>query len=637
MNVWSTTFWNPDDGWDEQKRLVEAILREYPDVILPQVEQEKKRSRKTTARQDYWMSVWGKMLTNPEIEDPESFVARKFRRRFRVPYPLFKEVILPQCVSHNIFETKRECGGTIPIEFKLLIALRILGRDAVADDCSELSFVGESTCHFIFKQFVSNYSRAFYSEYVKFPTAADFMDTMETYRRVGFPGCVGSIDCTHIKWAACAKDKKWKATGKEGYPTLSFQAIVSHDRRCLHISIAFLGSYNDITISKNDVCVQEIVAGSMADVEFILYNEDGVPELCSGGYLLADNGYLKQSVFMCPWKTPSCRQELLWSEWAESVRKDVECFFGLLKARWWYLRNGIRYHSAAVIQDAFMCAGILHNMLLAYDGFLATGQRAWENLNPDEADDEAFFESDIDNEDDNEAYDMPVVNGAGVTTMQQLQQRRHLFRRGPRFNPVRDFTVLRRALVVHFSHQYGIGDLWWPRSLDKKRRVTLRIPAIDVRVLAASNAALYHMPSDLRARDSNGQTYTSRIGDGLFSSLAYKAGDTICTFSGEIISSTERARRTAAGRGGYMLHLNRLQCLDCYDHYLAGKCKASYANSPRMVRYHNDPARAVHANAVLKVNTQRKTHTLVATCSLESQVEILWSYQSAYVYPTPEN
>jgi hypothetical protein len=236
MNVWSKVSGTEVDDWEKQAELItEHILRECPEIVFE--EQENKRRRKTTERADYWDSVWGKMLKNPEIDDPDSFVAGKFRRRFRIPYPLFKDVLLPQCRERNVFEEQRP--SIISIEFKILISLRILGRDAVADACAELSFVGESTCHTIFKQFVKNYSANFYSEYVNYPTGDDLMNIMETYRRLGFPGCVGSIDCTHVKWSACHKDKKWLATGKEGFPTLSFEAVVSHDRRCLHVSVVF--------------------------------------------------------------------------------------------------------------------------------------------------------------------------------------------------------------------------------------------------------------------------------------------------------------------------------------------------------------------------------------------------------------
>lgn len=195
-----------------------------------------------------------------------SVVAAKFRRRFRVPFPMFINILVPQCKEKNIFELKGRGHFTIPIEFKLLIALRILGRDAVADECEELSFVSESTCHYIFKKFVTNYSKHFYDQYVKCPVGNDLLKVMEVYRRLGFPGCVGSIDCTHVKWSMCSKDEKWKASGKEGYPTLSFEAVVTHDRLCIHLSIAFLGSYNDITISKNDIFIQWLLSGLLSNV-----------------------------------------------------------------------------------------------------------------------------------------------------------------------------------------------------------------------------------------------------------------------------------------------------------------------------------------------------------------------------------
>jgi hypothetical protein len=52
----------------------------------------------------------------------------------------------------------------------------------------------------------------------------------------------------------------------------------------------------------------------------------------------------------------------------ESVRKDIECLFGVLKARFCFLKNPIRMHNPVVIEAAFKCSVILHNILLIYDG-----------------------------------------------------------------------------------------------------------------------------------------------------------------------------------------------------------------------------------------------------------------------------
>lgn len=52
-----------------------------------------------------------------------------------------------------------------------------------------------------------------------------------------------------------------------------------------------------------------------------------------GAWLLVDGGYHKWRCLQCPLKHSALAQEKLWSEWAETVRKDVECVFGVLKGR----------------------------------------------------------------------------------------------------------------------------------------------------------------------------------------------------------------------------------------------------------------------------------------------------------------
>ena len=57
-----------------------------------------------------------------------------------------------------------------------------------------------------------------------------------------------------------------------------------------------------------------------------------------------------------------------WSKWVESVRKNVECFFGRLKMRFRCLLNPIWISNEAQIDDMFISCAILHNMLLTWDG-----------------------------------------------------------------------------------------------------------------------------------------------------------------------------------------------------------------------------------------------------------------------------
>ena len=55
-------------------------------------------------------------------------------------------------------------------------------------------------------------------------------------------------------------------------------------------------------------------------------------------------------------------QELL--DLVESVRKDVECLFGIFKARFRFLKLPIEFHNIDTIRDAMRTCCILNNLIL---------------------------------------------------------------------------------------------------------------------------------------------------------------------------------------------------------------------------------------------------------------------------------
>ena len=48
----------------------------------------------------------------------------------------------------------------------------------------------------------------------------------------------------------------------------------------------------------------------------------------------------------------------------ESMRKDVECTFGILKKRWKILNDGLLYRDIKICEKIFVMAECLHNMLV---------------------------------------------------------------------------------------------------------------------------------------------------------------------------------------------------------------------------------------------------------------------------------
>jgi hypothetical protein len=316
------------------------LIREIPCFIEGQA---KRRRRARREKVDLWSTEWGQLLQNPQTNTPGTFEFKKFRLRFRVPFPLFNERIIPAVREAKIFNKER--ASYIPLEFKVMIALRIMGRDTDCDTACELSGVPKSTCNTIFKQFCEGFSHCFYDDFVYFPKdgTEELKKTMDTFARVGFPGAVGSMDVTHFRWFACPEGEYNNCKGKYPYPTLACQAIVDHNRRIFFMSDLYDGRENDKNITSNDDFTYAILNGLFNKVKYKLYDEDGVLHLVEGGYIIVDGGYQSAPCLVDPMHDANGVKEVHWSEFLESVRKDVECAFGILKTRFRMLRNGVDY------------------------------------------------------------------------------------------------------------------------------------------------------------------------------------------------------------------------------------------------------------------------------------------------------
>ena len=309
-----------------------------------------------------WGSAWGRMLCEKDLKDPSSWIAKKFRRRFRLPYSVFL-LLVQKCKHAQVFGASR-----IPTEFKVMVALRILGRGNCADDINELSNIGESTCNVIFHQFCKGMVDSLYNEYVSFPSGEDLKVVEKTYAKFGFPGACGSQDATHLRLGKCPQALTVMATGKEQYPTLAFQCVCGPNRKIFHCSEAYLGSFNDMTITAHDDLCQSIRGGLLDEVESTCIDADGVPRIVKGRYLIVDGGYPKESWLMDPFGLACTMEEKRYSEWLESVRKDIECAFGIIKGRFRLFMQAIQFHKFHQIENAWKAAIMLHNMLISYDG-----------------------------------------------------------------------------------------------------------------------------------------------------------------------------------------------------------------------------------------------------------------------------
>ena len=333
MTSFSKLLCNATDDEVEINRLIDLYILDYEETLLLDhivnaIEPKSfKRKRQLYDRtKSFDDTYWGQMLSDPNINSPKSRVGKKFRRRFRLPFPLFNQLI-DICEDLNVFNTKYVTK--IPTTARVLVCLRMLGRDSCADDMEELSsnLVSESAALYTFHKFLEGMVKRVYPIYVKSVLSDPkyLSQVMETYSMLGLPGACGSMDGTRIKWSMCPKTLKHLCTGKEGFPTLCFQVAVDHFRRVQYVSNYYLGANNDVTIAANDLFSRRILAGGLSDVCYDIYDATGNFIRVKGAYLITDGGYQDSTVFIDPDHSRMSRESVLWSEWIESVRKDVEC------------------------------------------------------------------------------------------------------------------------------------------------------------------------------------------------------------------------------------------------------------------------------------------------------------------------
>lgn len=346
----------------------------------------------------------------------------------------------------------------------------------VLDDVEDASDISVATMGSFFGKFIKEFSDKYADIFIRMPEGEqEIKDVTDVYEKLGMPGCIGSMDCTHFHWEKCPVWLYNDCKGKYPWPTLVVEAIVNHHRRFMSISPAFAGSNNDINVSYADKTVQRIrEEGLYEDITFKIYTAEGV-RLVKGLYLLTDGGYNEWRCFMYPEQDP-CAALKRYSEWLESVRKDVECTFGILKGRFRLLKRGIELHSQRDVGALIKCCAIFHNLLLDEDETFIDID--WDQLcPPDVAADDAFDEDEESNSGEQRVHDDEQPNlehplppaPSAAPEMDNLQH----CEPQPNVHYATTHYTLKLALARHFNIAYGKGEVSWPKRNKKPETLIL--------------------------------------------------------------------------------------------------------------------------------------------------------------------
>jgi hypothetical protein len=173
-----------------------------------------------------------------------------------------------------------------PVELLVLGSLRYLGRGWTFDDCEESTVIDKDVYHCFFNISIQIGSTVLYPKWVLTPVnLPEAKSNMEEYTQVGFPGCVGSSDCTHIVSKLCQYNLKNNHLGaKSSLTTWTFYLTCIHWRHILHATNRGPGRCHNQSMVRLDMFVSGICDGTVLDdidFELLAHNKDGnIKKLC---------------------------------------------------------------------------------------------------------------------------------------------------------------------------------------------------------------------------------------------------------------------------------------------------------------------------------------------------------------------
>lgn len=139
---------------------------------------------------------------NDRDQPQQSKLFTKFRRRFRMPYQSFRD-LLEEVDEHELFARWKRCDATgsppSPIGLLLLGSLRYMGRGLTFDDVEEYMAIDEETHRQFFHVFIRYGEIVLFPRYVVMPRAAiDFHTHRAEFTSGGLWGCGYSSDATNV-------------------------------------------------------------------------------------------------------------------------------------------------------------------------------------------------------------------------------------------------------------------------------------------------------------------------------------------------------------------------------------------------------------------------------------------------------
>ena len=355
----SSEDWNQ---WHEQNMqldlLIEDALTSSPNPFIQPRNPKPRKKRRFIERN---REMGHERLFNDYFSDNPVYPPNIFRRRFRMQKHLFLRLVDTISARDPYFQQRPNGSGRLGFSAlqKCTAALRVLAYATSSDSVDEYMRMSETVVKDCVTHFVEGVISNFGEEYLRKPNEQDVARLLEVGNMRGSPGMMGSIDCMHWEWKNCPTAWAGQFAGRNGKTTIILEAVASHDLWIWHAFFGTPGTCNDINVLQRSPVFNEVLQGRAPKVSFNVNGHD-----YNMGYYLTDGIYPQWATFVKSITTPQIYKHKLFAKYQESVRKDVERTFGVLQARFPFIKRPCLLWSKELMGKILMACIIMHNMIV---------------------------------------------------------------------------------------------------------------------------------------------------------------------------------------------------------------------------------------------------------------------------------
>nr|XP_029709624.1 uncharacterized protein LOC109399029 [Aedes albopictus] len=299
-------------------------------------------------------------LFNDYFAENSVYTDEQFERRFRMRRSLFLR-IAKAMEQNEYFIQKPNATGKLGLTNlqKCTAALRQLAYGSPSDAVDEYVRMGESTARKCLLEFCRTVDKVFGEEYLRSPTQSDLQRLLRIGEERGFPGMLGSLDCTHWQWKNCPMAWAGQYKGKEKKPSIILEVVASYDLWIWHAFFGMPGSNNDINVLERSSLFSDLYNGKTPEVHYTINGHS-----YDMGYYLADGIYPPLATLVQTISAPVGQKRKHFAEMQESARKDVERVFSVLSEKFAMIKNPARLWNKHDLAAIMRCCIILHNMII---------------------------------------------------------------------------------------------------------------------------------------------------------------------------------------------------------------------------------------------------------------------------------